>query len=375
MNITPLGLILAGPCSAESREQVFEVARSLSRDGRTSYLRAGVWKPRTHPGQFEGMGEVALSWLAEAQQETGIKVCIEVARAEHVALAHRYGIHSFWIGARTTSDPFAVQEVAEALGKADGPFFVKNPISPDIELWMGAIERLAAHTSQEVMAVHRGFFPTRKIAYRNAPEWELPLQLRSRYGHRLRILCDPSHIAGKREWVAEIAQQAMNFAFDGLMIEVHPSPENALSDARQQLTLAAFFQLLDTLLPPPQMTEVLDADLEHFRRKIDSIDVQVLDLLGERLAVVRDIGVWKAERGIQAFHQERWRELLKHHLRYGLQLGLDTHFVRRLCELVHTESLRLQGLCCEVKTSICVSENQDSSHREREKHGGESTHD
>ena len=366
MNITSLGLILAGPCSAESREQLFEVARALQADGRVAYLRAGVWKPRTRPGQFEGMGEVALSWLADVQQETGMRVCIEVARAEHVSLAHRYGIRSFWLGARTTSDPFAVQEVADSLDEGDGPFFVKNPISPDIDLWMGAIERLAARTSQEVMAVHRGFFPPRKIAYRNAPEWDLPLQLRSRYGHRLRILCDPSHIAGKREWIAEIAQQAMNFAFDGLMIEVHPCPDCALSDARQQLTPAAFSLLLDSLSPPPQILEGSDATLEMLRRKIDSVDAQRLDLLGERVADVRDIGVWKAERGIQAFHEERWRELLRHHLRYGLQLGLDSHFVRRLCELVHTESLRLQGLCREVKTEESGLEKRDRRAKEVE---------
>ncbi len=359
MKTTPLGLILAGPCSAETREQILEVAHALQTDGRVAYLRAGVWKPRTRPGQFEGMGEVALSWLEEVQQKMGLPVCIEVARGEHLILARHYGIRAFWIGARTTSDPFAVQEIADVLDEGDGPIFVKNPISPDIDLWMGAIERLSLRASKEVIAVHRGFFPTRKIAYRNAPEWELPLQLRSRYGDRLRILCDPSHIAGKREWIAEIAQQAMNFAFDGLMVEVHPSPSTALSDARQQLIPDAFFHLLDSLIPPPHTVASSDVVLEDFRQKIDAIDTQILDLLGERAAVVRNIGAWKAERGIQAFHKERWLELLKHHLRYAGRVGLDTHFVRRMCELVHTESLRLQGLCCESKKPLAQQECRD----------------
>lgn len=340
-----LGLILAGPCAAENIEQLRTVARMLKADGRTSYLRAGVWKPRTHPGQFEGMGEQALGWLAQIQEEEKITVCIEVARKEHLDSAHKYGIHCFWIGARTTSDPFAVQDIAENLIIKDGPIFVKNPISPDLELWIGALERIAAHTKQEVIPILRGFYPTRRCLFRNNPEWEIALRLRSRYGSNLRILCDPSHIAGKSELVAEIAQLAMDYAFDGLMTEVHPTPELALSDAQQQLTPASFFAMLDALKPPAREVRYDHATLQGFRHEIDRLDNQLLELFSERAKVVHEIGCWKSENGIQAFHEERWRELLRHHLRYGLKLGLSTHFVRQLCELVHTESLRLQGRC------------------------------
>ncbi len=344
---SPLGLLIAGPCSAESEEQILALASVLKKDGRVGFLRAGVWKPRTRPGQFEGMGVKALPWLARAQERTSLPVCIEVARKEHVALARRHGITSFWIGARTTSDPFAVQEIADALQASDGPIFVKNPISPDLDLWVGAMERIASRHVKEVIAVHRGFYPTRKIVYRNVPDWGLVLRLRSRYGNALRILCDPSHIAGRRELVFEIAQLAMDYAFDGLMVEVHLTPECALSDAQQQLNPTDFFALLDRLRPPARQTASSYSELDHYRQQIDELDCRILELLGERLNVVRAIGEWKCQRGIQAFHEERWRELLKHHLRYGVHEGLDTHFVRRLCELVHTESLRLQGICYE----------------------------
>lgn len=342
-----LGLLVAGPCSAESEEQILATAQALKADGRVALLRAGVWKPRTRPGQFEGMGEKALPWLEEAQRRTALPTCIEVARREHVELAHKYGIHTFWIGARSTSDPFAVQEIADALQQDDGPIFVKNPISPDLDLWVGAMERIAARVETEVIAVHRGFYSMRKLFYRNAPDWELALRLRSRYGNSLRILCDPSHIAGKRELVPEVAQRALDYAFDGLMVEVHPTPECALSDAQQQLTPTNFFALLDALRAPARGKAEAHVDLKLFRSQIDEIDCRILELLGERANIVSAIGEWKFQRGIQAFHEERWRELLKHHLRYGVQEGLDTHFVRQLCELVHTESLRIQGKCCE----------------------------
>lgn len=344
---SPLGLLVAGPCSAESEEQVLATAYALKADGRVSFFRAGVWKPRTRPGLFEGVGENALKWLAEAKRCTALVPCVEVARAEHINLAHRYGISTFWIGARTTSDPFAVQEIADALLPEDGPIFVKNPISPDLELWIGAMERIATKVKNEVIAVHRGFYPIRKINYRNAPDWDLVLRLRSRYGNALRILCDPSHIAGKRELVAEVAQQALDYSLDGLMVEVHPTPQCALSDAQQQLTPNEFFSLLDALHPSACVKPEGQLELKRYRAQIDEIDCRILELLAERANVVRAIGEWKFQRGIQAFHEERWRELLKHHLRYGVQEGLDTHFVRQLCELVHTESLRIQGKCCE----------------------------
>lgn len=336
--------IVAGPCAAESREQILICAEALASDSRISFLRAGVWKPRTRPGGFEGIGEPALQWLALAQQKYGIRVCVEVATPDHVRAAQMAGITSFWLGARTTSDPFAVEAVVRALQPGDGPIFVKNPISPDLDLWIGAIERLRRMGHSQVIAVLRGFYPRSPGRYRNTPHWDVALTLRTRMSD-IPILCDPSHIAGKREEVPFVARRAYDFSLDGLFVEVHPSPDDALSDARQQLTPAAFFAMLDALpLSPVPSILPPDEELLELRAMIDSIDNQILDLIAERMSTVEQIGRWKMAHNQLPFQRVRWRSLLFHHLRYGRLLGLDVRFVRNLCELVHTESLRIQGM-------------------------------
>lgn len=335
--------VVAGPCSAESATQVLECAHALAADGRIALMRAGVWKPRTRPGGFEGMGPIALEWLAAAQRETGLRVCIEVATPEHVAAARNAGITAFWLGARTTSDPFAVERVAECLEPTDGPIFVKNPISPDLELWIGAIERVRRRGHPNVIAVLRGFYPYARTRYRNTPHWDVALTLRGRFAN-LPILCDPSHIAGNKALVQEIAQKAYDYNLDGLFIEVHPRPSEALSDARQQLSPAEMTRMLAALTPPaPKGIRAPEAELAEMRTRIDTIDSQVLELLAQRKQIIEEIGRWKAAHNTPPFQADRWRELLLHHLRYGQRLGLSTLFVKNLCELVHTESLRLQG--------------------------------
>lgn len=336
-------LVVAGPCSAENPEQVLTCAHELARLGCVDFYRAGVWKPRTRPGGFEGRGKQALPWLAQAQLETGIPVCVEVATAAHVRAARDYGIASYWIGARTASDPFAVEELSHAIPPGDGVIFVKNPISPDLELWIGAIERFRRAGHARVVAVHRGFYAADAAPLRNSPRWEVPLALRSRLGD-LQIVCDPSHIAGRAELVPGIAQQALDYSFDGLFVEVHPSPQHALSDAAQQLTPAEFGAMMRRFHYSVRAGErELEPDLAHLRDEIDRLDSQILELLGVRMRTVQRIGAWKMEHGVQPYHPGRWRQLLAHHLRYGEMVGLDRGFVRNLCHLVHTEALRVQG--------------------------------
>lgn len=344
MRSVPRMSIVAGPCSAESEAQVMACARALVEGVRLSYFRAGVWKPRTRPGHFEGRGEEALPWLARVAKEMHVPVCTEVATAEHVMLAKRYGIDSFWVGARTTSDPFAVQMLAEALGKGVETVFVKNPLSPDLDLWIGAIERFRRAGATRVVAVHRGFFPFAGGRYRNAPRWDVVLLLRSRMPD-LPIYCDPSHIAGKRELVGEVMRQAILHAVDGLFVEVHPNPTDALSDARQQLLPEEFLALLRSLTNlEQQQLERLDEDAQLclLRSKIDSIDAQLLELLAQRMEVVKEIGEWKRMRRLSSFSRSRWLEILARNLSYSEELGLEWRFVRTLAESVHAESIRLQ---------------------------------
>lgn len=290
LNLPPQGerLMIAGPCSAETREQVLNTCLDIAARGKARLLRAGVWKPRTRPNSFEGVGEAALPWLAEVRQLTGLPVCIEVAAPEHVELALRYGVDVLWIGARTTVNPFAVQALADALRGCDVPVMVKNPVNPDLELWIGALERLHGAGLRRLAAIHRGFSVYNEARYRNAPLWELALELRRRLP-QLPLLCDPSHIAGKREYLYEIAQQAIDLQMDGLMLETHCDPDRAWSDARQQVTPAQWASLLDRLVlrrPHPD-TPYLEEQLEELRRQIDQTDMELLRMLGERMRIAR----------------------------------------------------------------------------------------
>ena len=342
MSAVPIWTI-AGPCAAESEQQVLMLAKALKTIPGVETFRAGVWKPRTRPGGFEGMGEQALPWLAQVQQSVGLEVCIEVATSRHVQLAHRYGIHSFWIGARTTSDPFALQALAEAIGPTEAKLYVKNPISPDVYLWLGAIERLEACGAKRLIAIHRGFYPQQSSPYRNAPCWSAVDAFRS-LRPDIPIVCDPSHMAGRTLFVQELAQQALCRGADGLFVEVHNDPSHALSDPLQQLTPPQLATMLQQLrLPQPEATaETIAPTIRTLREEIDSLDRQLLQLLAQRIQVVRQIGSLKAQHGLAAYSRERWMALLKMHLAEAHQLGLSPKFVHRLSTVVHVESLRIQ---------------------------------
>lgn len=335
--------LIAGPCAAESREQVLETAQALQRSGKIQLFRAGVWKPRTRPNSFEGLGEQALPWLQEVQQELGLPTCIEVATGQHVEQALKYGIKVLWIGARTTVNPFAVQEIADALQGVKIPVMVKNPVNPDLELWLGAFERLMRAGVQELAAIHRGFSVYNSPKYRNEPQWEIPIELRRRC-QGLTILSDPSHIGGRRHLLLELAQQALDLDFDGLMIETHPQPDEAWSDAKQQITPAAFLELLEQLvLRQGQTTDpwVLE-QLQQHRQVIDSLDSQLLALLGQRMEEVRQIGEYKNEQNMAILQLQRWEEILQTSLGQAAQHELSPLFVEQLMRLVHNEAIRQQ---------------------------------
>lgn len=335
--------LIAGPCSAESEEQVLETARALSGIPGISAMRAGCWKPRTRPNAFEGHGAKALPWLRRAAEETGLKVCTEVARASHVEEALKAGIDLLWIGARTTVNPFSVQEIAEALRGTAVPVMVKNPVNPDLSLWAGAVERLQHAGISEISAIHRGFSTYGKSQYRNAPEWAIPIEFR-RQKPEIPLICDPSHIAGKRSLIPHIAQKALDLDYAGLMIETHPRPDEAWSDPRQQLRPAELESLLAELHFSSSMDEksAFREMLELLRKRIDTLDRQLLETLGERMEVVREIAAMKKEIGMSVLQIDRWAGIFDTRIENGLQLGLDENLIRRLIELVHLESIGLQ---------------------------------
>lgn len=336
-------LIIAGPCSAESELQVLETARGLRSAG-VEVFRAGLWKPRTHPGGFEGVGEKGLDWLARVREETGMKTATEVAGAKHIEACLRSGaVDILWIGARTTSSPFVVQEIADALTGVDIPVFVKNPLSPDLELWTGALERLERAGVRTTGAVFRGFTPAEGIPYRNAPVWRIPVELRTRFPE-MPFLVDPSHIAGDRRLVGELSQKALDLGFDGLMVEVHCCPEKALSDAVQQLSPAQFVEILSALNFRRQDSddaayrEVIDS----LREKIDEIDESILALIADRQAVSREIGRYKREHGIAIVQASRWDAVLSSVLERAGELGLPEDVIRQIFTSLHSASVRSQ---------------------------------
>lgn len=340
-------LVISGPCSAETEEQLLATAKAVQATGWPSVLRAGIWKPRTRAGGFEGNGIEALKWLRTAKAETGLPVAVEVAGAAHVEQALAHGVDIVWIGARTTGNPFSVQEIAEALRGTDVPVMVKNPISPDIDLWIGALERLALVGLKKIGAIHRGFASAEKEGLRNPPHWSLALQFRARLP-QVPLICDPSHITGRRDKLAEISQRAIDLGYNGLMIESHPDPDNAWTDAAQQLTPDALKLMLDNLTwrPTSHDEEQLSPDnwlkLETLRSAIDRMDHDLLELLASRFDVVRQIGSYKAAHGIDVLQQERWKSLMERRLAVGQRLGLQTDFVEGVFEEVHKESIRTQ---------------------------------
>lgn len=334
---------VAGPCSAETAEQVMDDALRIASEGTVKIFRSGIWKPRTRPNAFEGVGEPGLQWLRDVKSQTGLLTTVEVANADHVELALKYGIDILWIGARTTVNPFSVQEIADALTGVDIPVLVKNPVNPDLNLWIGALERINKAGIRKLAAVHRGFTNYESTGYRNSPRWELPIQLMT-LCPGLKVICDPSHIGGKREFVAEIAQKAMNLGFHGLMIETHPSPETAWSDADQQVTPARLHEILAGLVIPEVHSDDvwLNDRLAQLRRIIDSIDEELVQIIGKRMKVIEEIGYYKRDNNITIFQLERWNEIIQTRSSVGSQLGLDPDFILRIMQEIHQESILRQ---------------------------------
>ena len=331
-------IVIAGPCSAESREQVMQTATELAEKG-IKIFRAGIWKPRTKPGGFEGIGAVGLPWLKEVKEKTGMMVATEVATPAHVLEAIKAGIDLLWIGARTAANPFAMQELADALKGVDIPILLKNPVNPDLELWIGGLERLYNAGLTNLGVIHRGFSSYDKKIYRNAPLWHIPIELKRRYPE-ITIICDPSHIGGARELVAPIAQQAMDLNFDGLIIESHCNPDYALSDAKQQLTPAVLDYTLNMLVirDNVQTTE----NLSVLRKQIDELDEQLLTLLAKRMRISQEIGTYKLEHNMPVLQSGRYDQLLKSRQDMGSKLNLSGEFVDSIVKAIHEESVRVQ---------------------------------
>ncbi|HEX9649552.1 MAG TPA: bifunctional 3-deoxy-7-phosphoheptulonate synthase/chorismate mutase type II [Cyclobacteriaceae bacterium] len=333
--------IIAGPCSVESYEQLALVAGAL-KEMNIPLLRAGSWKPRSRPDTFEGLGVLALEWLGKIRNEFEIKVTTEIANPYHVEQALKYEIDVFWIGARTSVNPFVVQEIAEALSGIQRPVLIKNPINPDLGLWLGSIERIEKKT-KDVAAVHRGFSSFQPSRFRNIPLWQIPLELR-RIRPDLPLICDPSHIAGKRSMILEIAQKSMDLNYDGLMVEVHPDPETALSDSEQQITPTSLGELLNRLeIRSENFTDPLFLDLlEELREKINIADRDLIEALSTRMKLVEQIGDYKKENNVAVFQLERWKEILKSRPEWAKVLGLSPRFIEELYKVIHEESIRIQ---------------------------------
>jgi chorismate mutase len=330
--------VIAGPCSAETEEQVMNAAHQLSANG-VKVLRAGIWKPRTKPGGFEGVGSEGLAWLKKVKQETGMYVSTEVATQKHVYEALKFGVDLLWVGARTTANPFAVQEIAEALQGVDIPVLVKNPVNPDLELWIGALERLSNVGLTKLGAIHRGFSSYDKKIYRNLPQWHIPIELKRRYPD-LPILCDPSHIGGKRDLILPLSQQAMDLNYEGLIIESHCDPDNAWSDASQQVTPGRLKEILETLVirDRKQSTE----DLSDLRKQIDELDDQLLELLAKRMRVSCEIGTFKKEHNMTVVQTGRYDEILNTRITQAEAMNMNAEFIRTILEAIHEESVRQQ---------------------------------
>lgn len=331
-------LLIAGPCSAESEEQVMAVATSLVAKG-VSMFRAGIWKPRTRPGCFEGVGKEGLVWLQRVKKELGLSVTTEVATAAHVEQALAAGIDMLWVGARTTTNPFAVQEIADALRGVDIPVLVKNPVNPDLELWVGALERLYNAGITRLGAIHRGFSSYAEKFFRNSPQWQIPLELRRRMPG-LPLFCDPSHISGKRELILSLSQQAMDLGFDGLMVETHCNPVCALSDARQQVTPDELELIQERIVH--RTANVGNADFEVFRKRIDEIDESIVKLLAARMDISRELGAIKRERGVAVFQPYRYNETIEKCKELCAGKKLDTEAVMEIFGMIHCESVRQQ---------------------------------
>lgn len=333
-------VVIAGPCSAESEEQVLKTARELAANG-IKIFRAGIWKPRTSPGGFEGVGLIGLPWLRKVKEETGMLTATEVANRKHVEQALEAGIDVLWIGARTSANPFAMQEIADTLAaaKVDIPVLVKNPVNPDLELWIGALKRLYNAGITRLGAIHRGFSTYGKHLYRNMPQWRIPIELQRRYP-KLPVFCDPSHIAGKRELIASVSQQAMDMNFYGLIVESHCDPDCAWSDKNQQVTPEVLNLILGTLVLRDESTTT--ESLSLLRRDIDRIDDELIDLLGRRMRIACEIGQYKKEHRMPVIQADRYNDLMENRVKVAEELGMSDEFIRTILAAIHEESVRKQ---------------------------------
>lgn len=335
-------LVIAGPCSAETEEQVLKIAHQL-KDTDVSYYRAGIWKPRTRPGNFEGVGLLGLKWLQKVKEETGMKTCTEVANRAHVELALEHDIDLLWIGARTSVSPFIMQEIADALAGTDKIVLVKNPINPDLSLWLGGIERLHTAGIKNLGAIHRGFSTYEKTKYRNIPEWQLAIEFKNRFPD-LPLINDPSHITGNREMIFDVSQTALDLNFDGLMIETHFDPDNAWSDASQQVTPEKLVQIMRDLRIRKESDPEAEynKDLSNLRAQIDVIDAQLIETLGKRMKISDGIGALKKEKNVAVLQSTRWNEILGAMILEGESKGLSEEFVLKMFKAIHQESINHQ---------------------------------
>ncbi len=335
-------LVIAGPCSAETEEQVLKIAHEL-KDSDVNYYRAGIWKPRTRPGMFEGVGAIGLNWLKKVKEETGMKTATEVANAAHVKLALEHDVDLLWIGARSTVSPFIIQEIADALEGTDKIVLVKNPVNPDLALWLGGIERLYAKNIKKLGVIHRGFSTYEKTKYRNIPEWQLAIELQNKFPD-LPLICDPSHITGRRDMIFDVSQTALDLNYDGLMIETHFDPENAWSDAAQQVTPKVLKQIMKDLKIRKESDEEAEYNrkLNTCRAQIDIIDNTVIEILGRRMKISDEIGLLKKQKNVAVLQSKRWNEILGKMILEGEERGLSEEFILRMFKAIHQESINHQ---------------------------------
>lgn len=334
--------VIAGPCSAESEEQVLSVCMDIAKNKTIQLLRAGIWKPRTRPDSFEGVGEIGLEWLVKAGKQTGLPTTTEIANAKHAELAMKAGIDVLWIGARTTVNPFAIQEIADALRGVEIPIMIKNPVNPDLQLWIGAFERFEKCGNSDLTAIHRGFSVYNHPKYRNVPSWEIPIALKENRPETP-IICDPSHITGNRDLLFEVCQKAMDLTFDGLMIETHPDPKNAWSDAAQQITPERLNEILNGLiLRSNELPTDVASMIDKIRSKVGTIDDRLFDLLSERMQMSVEIGKLKRENNITILQQEHWSKIIGARLNSSEDYKLSNRFIRQLMDAIHLESIRHQ---------------------------------
>ena len=346
-------LLISGPCSAETEDQLVGTAHLLAKTGKVSVLRAGIWKPRTRPGEFEGIGSIGLQWLKRAKEETGLPTAVEVATAKHVEEALAAGVDILWVGARSTANPFTVQEIADALRGVDIPVMIKNPVNPDISLWCGALERMNNAGIKKLAAIHRGFSSYEKTAFRNEPMWELAIQLKT-LCPELPIINDPSHICGNRELIQYISQKALDLDMQGLMIESHIDPSVAWTDAKQQLTPDALAEMMDviTLRKPESRDKEFSDKLAEFRTQIDKLDDQIIQRMAERMQIVQKIGEYKRDNGVTILQVSRWDEIMNKRSAFASALKLDLNFTGKLLELIHGESIRKQTQIMNAKPVV-----------------------